>query len=266
VNDKLIEFQDVTLGYRHKPVLERLNFSIQRGEFFGIVGANGSGKTTILRALLGILKPMRGTISGYVDAGADDLPQGGWVDLSASVGLLRFGYVPQRDSIDEIFPLTARDIVLMGRYGALGPMQRPSAHDRRLAEEKLAQVGLTELATKRYSELSGGQKQRVLIARALAADAKVLAFDEPTNGMDLEGEHAILDLIARLREDSHVTVLFVSHMLNLIANTADRLLLLHEGAVRLGSVEEIFSPEVLREVYGVDVVVDHVGDKRVILP
>jgi ABC-type Mn2+/Zn2+ transport system ATPase subunit len=266
VSDKLIEFQDVTLGYRRKPVLERLNFSIQRGEFFGIVGANGSGKTTILRALLGILKPMCGTISGYVDAGAGDLPEGGWVDLSASVGLMRFGYVPQRDSIDEIFPLSARDIVLMGRYGALGPMQRPDAHDRRLADDKLAQVGLAEMAGKRYSELSGGQKQRVLIAHALAAEAQVLVFDEPTNGMDLEGEQAILDLIARLRADSRVTVLFVSHMLNLIANAADRLLLLHEGTVRLGCVEEILTPEVLREVYGVEVVVDHVGNKRVIVP
>jgi iron complex transport system ATP-binding protein len=145
-------------------------------------------------------------------------------------------------------------------------MQRPDAHDRRLADDKLAQVGLAELAGKRYSELSGGQKQRVLIARALAAEAQVLVFDEPTNGMDLEGEQAILDLIARLRADSRVTVLFVSHMLNLIANAADRLLLLHEGTVRLGSVEEIFSPAVLREVYGVEVVVDHVGNKRVIVP
>ena len=262
----LIEFQDVTLGYRRKPVLERLNFSIYRGEFFGIVGANGSGKTTLLRALLGILKPMRGTISGQVDAGQADLPEGGWVDLSASGGLMRFGYVPQRDSIDEIFPLTAREIVLMGRYGTLGPLQRPGARDRQLAQEKLAQVGLGDRAGKRYSELSGGQKQRVLIARALAAEAKVLAFDEPTNGMDLEGEHAILDLIAQLRADSDVTVLFVSHMLNLIANAADRLMLLHEGAVRCGTVSEILTPQVLREVYGVEVVVDQVGVKRVIVP
>jgi len=262
----LIEFKDVTLGYRRKTVLEQLNFSIYRGEFFGIVGANGSGKTTLLRALLGILKPMHGTISGHVDAGDSDLPEGGWVDLSSSVGMMRFGYVPQRDSIDEIFPLTARDIVLMGRYGALGPLQRPGDRDRRLAGEKLAEVGLGDMAGKRYSELSGGQKQRVLIARALAAEAKVLAFDEPTNGMDLEGEHAILDLIAQLRADSRVTVLFVSHMLNLIANAADRLMLLHDGAVRIGRVDEILTAQVLREIYNVDVIVDQVGNKRVIVP
>lgn len=266
MNDDLIQFQDVTLGYRRQVVLERLNFTIRRGEFFGIVGANGSGKTTLLRALLGILKPMRGTISGFVDAGAPDLPEGGWVDLASRPGLMRFGYVPQRDAIDEIFPLTAREIVLMGRYGALGPLQWPGVRDRQLVEEKLQQVGLGELAGRRYRELSGGQKQRVLIARALAAEATALAFDEPTNGMDLEGERAILDLIARLRRDSGVTVLFVSHMLNLIANAADRLMLLHEGAVRIGAVSEILTPEVLREVYGVEVTVDRVGDKRVIVP
>jgi ABC-type cobalamin/Fe3+-siderophores transport system ATPase subunit len=264
---ELIHFQDVTLGYRRKVVLERLNFSIHPGEFFGIVGANGSGKTTILRALLGILKPMRGQIVANVAAGEGSaMPEGGRVDLSVSPGAMRFGYVPQRDSIDEIFPLTAGEIVLMGRYGALGPLSWPSAHDRAIAQEKLEQVGIGDLARKRYRELSGGQKQRVLIARALAAEAKVLAFDEPTNGMDLEGEQAIMELILRLQRDSRVTVLFVSHMLNLIANAAERLMLLHEGQVRIGRVEEIFTPEVLREVYGVDVVVDHVGTKRVIVP
>lgn len=265
---ELIQFQDVTLGYRRKVVLANLNFSIYEGEFFGIVGANGSGKTTILRALLGILKPMNGEIIANVapsDAGALTT-DGGRVDLSSSAGAIRFGYVPQRDSIDEIFPLRACDIVLMGRYGVLGPLQWPKAHDHKIAEQKLAQVGIGDLAHRRYSELSGGQKQRVLIARALATEARVLAFDEPTNGMDLEGERAIMELIAKLRAESGVTVLFVSHMLNLIANAADRLMLLHEGQMRIGSVEEIFTPQVLREVYGLDVVVDHVGTKRVIVP
>jgi ABC-type cobalamin/Fe3+-siderophores transport system ATPase subunit len=262
----VIQFQNVTLGYHRRAVLTGLNFSIVEGEFFGIVGANGSGKTTILRALLGILKPMGGVIIGEAQAGAAGLPEGGRVDLTDTPGALRFGYVPQRDSIDEIFPLTARDIVVMGRYGVLGPLQWPGPRDRQLAELKLAQVGIGDLAGKRYSDLSGGQKQRVLIARALAAEPQVLVFDEPTTGMDLEGERAILDLIERLRGDSRVTVVFVSHMLNVIANAAQRLMLLHEGQVRIGRVEEILTPQVLREVYGVDAIVDQVGNKRVIVP
>src|SRR5207249_783232 len=129
-------FHNVTLGYRRKVVLSNLNFSIHEGEFFGIVGANGSGKTTIFRALLGILKPMQGQIISHVPS-------------NGKKGDLRFGYVPQRDFIDEVFPLTAGDIVLMGRYGVLGPLQWPKASDRLLAEQKLAQVGIGELAGKR---------------------------------------------------------------------------------------------------------------------
>jgi ABC-type cobalamin/Fe3+-siderophores transport system ATPase subunit len=266
--NELIQFQNVTLGYRRKVVLANLNFSIFKGEFFGIVGANGSGKTTILRALLGILKPLAGQIVADVAPGEAGslMAEGGRVDLSSMAGAVRFGYVPQRDSIDEIFPLRARDIVLMGRYGVLGPLEWPKTHDHELVDQKLEQAGIANLADRRYSELSGGQKQRVLIARALAAEAQVLAFDEPTTGMDLEGEQAIMQLIRSLRADSGVTVMFVSHMLNLIANAADRLMLLHEGQVRIGRVEEILTPQVLREVYGLDVIVDHVGTKRVIVP
>lgn len=246
---ELIQFRDVTLGYRRKAVLANLNFSIYEGEFFGIVGANGSGKTTILRALLGALKPMKGQIIANIAPGA-----------------ARFGYVPQRGSINEIFPLRAYDIVLMGRYGALGPLERPKLHDREIVRQKLARVGMTDLARQSYSELSDGQKQRVLIARALAAETRVLALDEPTNGMDLEGERTIMNLIASLRAESGITVVFVSHMLNSIVNAANRLMLLHEGQTRIGSVEETLTPQVLREVYGLDVVVDHIGIKRVIVP
>jgi ABC-type Mn2+/Zn2+ transport system ATPase subunit len=255
----LIELEGVTLGYGRRKVLSSLSFSIRQGEFFGIVGANGSGKTTLLRAILGILPPLQGRILFHALQQKDH-------PTNSQPAATRFGYVPQRELIDDIFPLTALEITLMGRYGALGPLQRPSSRDRSAAAQRLDQVGLGDLAHKQFRELSGGQKQRVLIARALTAEAQVLAFDEPTNGMDLEGEQAILDLIRRLQQESRLTVLFVSHMLNLIANSADRLLLLHEGRVRLGDVDEILSAEVLQELYGVAVVVQRVGSKRVIVP
>ena len=243
----LIAFRDVTLGYRRHVVLEGLSFSIGRGEFFGIVGANGSGKTTILRAMLGIIAPRRGTIE--FDGGAR----------------LRFGYVPQKAHIDELFPLTAREIVLMGRYGLLRPGRRPSDADRLVAERQLEHVGIGALAGKRFRDMSGGQKQRTLFARALAAEARVLLMDEPTEGMDLEGQHAILELIATLRAESGVTVVYVTHRLNELADSAERLLLLHDGEVRVGSTEALLTPAVLRELYGVEARVELVAGKRVIV-
>jgi ABC-type Mn2+/Zn2+ transport system ATPase subunit len=244
----LIEFQNVTLGYRNHVVLEGLDFAIGEGEFFGIVGANGSGKTTMLRAMLGIISPRKGRIAF---AGGEER--------------LRFGYVPQRAHIDEMFPFTAREIVLMGRYGLLPPGRRPTDNDRRIAERQLEHVGIGALAGKRFRDMSGGQKQRTLFARALAAEARVLLMDEPTEGMDLEGQQAILELIGRLRAESGVSIVYVTHRLNELADSAQRLLLLHHGQVRVGPVEELLTPAVLRQMYGVEALVEIVAGKRVII-
>jgi ABC-type Mn2+/Zn2+ transport system ATPase subunit len=243
----LLEFQNVTLAYGRKVVLHDLNFVVEAGEFFGIVGANGSGKTTILRALLGILRPKRGQIVAH-------LP-----------GTLRFGYVPQRGFLDELYPLTGQDIVMMGRYAGLGPWGWPGPRDRQVVQESLEHVGAVDLAKKPFRAMSGGQKQRMLIARALASEARMLVLDEPTDGMDLEGQHGILDLITRLRRESGVTVVYVTHRLNELSSVAQRLLLLHEGQVRVGPAAEMLTGEVLREVYGVPVRVEQIDGKRVIL-
>ena len=244
----LIEFDGVTLGYRGHVVLRDLRFSIGEGEFFGVVGANGSGKTTMLRAMLGILAPLSGRI--LYDGAAERI---------------RFGYVPQRAHIDEMFPLTAREIVLMGRYGLLGPGRRPSADDRRTAERQLEHVGLGGMADKRFRDMSGGQKQRTLFARALVAEARILLMDEPTEGMDIEGQQAILELIAQLRAETGVSVVYVTHRFNELADSADRLLLLHEGSVRVGPVDELLTPAVLREMYNVEAHVERVAGKRVVV-
>jgi ABC-type Mn2+/Zn2+ transport system ATPase subunit len=244
----LIEFRGVTLGYRRSVVLADLSFAVQAGDLFGIVGANGSGKTTILRAMLGVIEPRTGRI---LFDGADER--------------IRFGYVPQRAVIDEMFPLTAREIVIMGRYALLPPGKRPGPEDRRIAEKQLEHVGIGALADKRFRDMSGGQKQRTLFARALAAEAKVLLMDEPTDGMDLEGQQAILDLIRDLRAESGVTVVYVTHRLNELADSADRLMLLHDGKVRVGPVAELLTPAVLREMYGIEARVEHVAGKRVIV-
>jgi ABC-type Mn2+/Zn2+ transport system ATPase subunit len=263
----LIEFQDVVLGYGRKVVLRDLNFTINSSEFFGIVGANGSGKTTILRALLGILKPLSGQIIGRIPAGLGDavLPEGARVDLAETPGAIRFGYVPQRGFLDELYPLTGRDIVMMGRYAELGPLRWPGAQDRQVVEECVKHVGGTTLAGMQFRAMSGGQKQRMLIARALASESQILVLDEPTDGMDLEGQRGILELIRQLQAESGITIVYVTHRLNEMANVAQRLLLLHEGTVRIGPVSEMMTSEVLHQVYGVPVRVEQIDGKRVIL-
>src|ERR1041385_3074648 len=173
---KLIEFNHTDLGYGRNVVLRDIHFDIEQGDFLGIVGPNGAGKTTLLKAILGLLKPLSGQVS--VDAGG-----------------LRIGYVPQRESVDTLFPLTVMDIVLMGRYSRLGPFSRPGKMDHDLAMKALEHVGITNLAHRSYPNLSGGQKQRALIARALVGDPNLLILDEPTNGMDLVSERAIMELV-----------------------------------------------------------------------
>jgi ABC-type Mn2+/Zn2+ transport system ATPase subunit len=214
------------------------------------VGPNGSGKSTIVKALLGALKPQAGRIV-YERVLHEEL---------------RFGYVPQRGTLDEFFPLSVGVIVRMGRYKAAGPFHRLDDEDRRAVSEALAAVGITQLTDRRYAELSGGQRQRTLIARALAAGANCLVLDEPTNGMDLGSEQAILELIGRLHDEGGLTVVFVSHLLNEVANTVERLALIDQGRFDHGPVDEILTDARLSALYQTPVHVERVKGVVVIMP
>lgn len=243
----LIELRSVTLGYE-APILSEIEFTINAGDFLGIVGPNGVGKTTLLKAILRVVRPLKGEIA-YMDGGQ----------------VIRFGYVPQRQAVDELFPLTALDTVLMGRYRRIGFFRAPGAADRRHALECLAHVGLEGLAERAYRELSGGQKQRVLLARALACEPTVLVLDEPTTDMDLPSERGIMDLVEQLAREAHLTVLIVSHLLHVVVNRATRLAFVGDGSVRVQPIEEALTPENLSALYGVPVSVGNVGGKRFVL-
>jgi ABC-type Mn2+/Zn2+ transport system ATPase subunit len=241
----LVRFDHATLGYGRRVVLSDLTFEIPEGDFLGLVGPNGAGKTTILRAILGTLKPMSGSVT--VQPG------------------LRFGYVPQRDSVDYGFPLKVIDVVLMGRYDRIGLGRRPSETDCELAREALAHVGIAHLAEQHLNALSGGQKQRTLIARALVGKPTILALDEPTNGMDLVSTTQILSLVRELHERDKITVLMVSHALNEVANYVNRIALTMEGAFRIGSVDEIVTERTLTSMYGIPVEVDEIHGHRIVV-
>ena len=241
----LVRFDRATLGYGRRVVLSDLTFEIPHGDFLGLVGPNGAGKTTILRAILGTLAPIGGSVQ--VRDG------------------LRFGYVPQRDSVDYGFPLTVLDVVLMGRYDRIGLGRRPTASDRALSMRALTHVGIAHLAEQQLSALSGGQKQRTLIARALVGEPNILVLDEPTNGMDLVSSTQILSLVRDLHERDGMTVLMVSHALNEVANYVNRIALTMEGAFRIGSVDEILNEQTLTTMYGIPVEVDRIHDHRIVV-
>ena len=241
----LVHFSHATLGYGRRVVLSDLTFDIPPGDFLGLVGPNGAGKTTILRAILGTLRPMAGTVT---------LAPG-----------LRFGYVPQRDSVDYGFPLKVIDVVMMGRYDRIGIGRRPTQQDREQARDALAHVGILDLAEHHLAALSGGQKQRTLIARALVGEPNILVLDEPTNGMDLVSTTQILSLVRELHERDHMTVLMVSHALNEVANYVDRIALVLEGSFRLGTVDEVMNEHVLSGMYGIPVEVDRFNGHRIVV-
>jgi ABC-type Mn2+/Zn2+ transport system ATPase subunit len=258
-----VTFDNVTLGYRRHVVLSGLSFAIRKGEFFGIVGANGSGKTTILRVLLGLLPPMSGKV--IYELSEQDGTGDQRIEQHAGAVPMRFGYVPQRQTLDDAFPLSTREVVLMGRYGLLGLMQPPGAHDHEMVERAMELTGIGDAGDKPFRDLSGGQRQRALIARAVTSEARVLVLDEPTDGMDIEGQRGIMELISRLQRESGVTIIYVTHRLNELSNSAQRLLLLHGGHYRLGTCEQILTGEVLSAVYGIAVRVETIAGKRMVI-
>ncbi|MEP6756900.1 MAG: ABC transporter ATP-binding protein [Chthonomonadales bacterium] len=245
--EALIEFTNVDLGYGSRKVLTNINLRVGFGDFLGIVGPNGAGKTTMLKAILGLLKPLAG-------------------DVRTTSEGLRIGYVPQRDSVDSLFPLTVMDIVLMGRYRGLSAIGRPTRADKDAAAQAIGHVGITDLANRPYPNLSGGQKQRALIARALVGKPNLLILDEPTNGMDLASERAIMELVRHLHDSDGITVLMVSHLLNTVVNYSQRIAIVGDGIIREGEITEMITSEALSSLYSLPIQVLEIDGRRVILP
>ena len=208
------------MGYEGKPVLAGLTFELPRERFTAVVGENGSGKTTLLKTLAGILPPV-----------------GGSVEMSGANGALPvLGYVPQRDSLDPLWPLSAFEVALMGTYGRLGAGRVAGAAEYQLVRECLAQAGATDLERKAFSGLSGGQKQRVLIARALATQPDILLLDEPTAGIDPETTVAVMEMLSRLHREQQLTLLMVNHDLPLARKHATDVLRVADGKVSFETV------------------------------
>lgn len=241
----MIELQNLSLSYGRQEVVGNLSLTIARGDFLGLVGPNGAGKTTILRTILGLMKIGRGKVMRERS--------------------IRFGYCSQRQSIDETFPFTVWEIVMMGRTSLLGPLIKPKQADREKVVDYLKIAGIEDLSERRFAELSGGQKQRTLIARALAAEPGCLILDEPTTDLDIKGSREIMDLLKDLHQNSRLTIILASHELDKILNYAHHFLFLSQEQKPTYVSREDLDGLLLSQIFGLDLKLNKVGDQMVIL-
>lgn len=244
-NNVVIRFSNATIAYQRRTALTDINLEIYQGEFLGIIGPNGSGKTTLLKSILGLVRPSRGTVQIF-DCACHKL---------RCHHKARIGYIPQKGHIDYNFPVTVRETVMMGRYSSLGLFRRPSHADREMVKSALEKVEMDVYTDAPFGHLSGGQQQRVLIARALVQQPEVLLMDEPTTGIDTPTQYSMLKLISNLQKNLKLTVLLVTHDINMITPYADRMALIHTQLYAIGTPAEVLNEKVLSDVYGKQVVV-----------
>ncbi len=247
--EKAIEIRDLSVAYNRRPALEDITLSIPKGAMVGIVGPNGGGKSTLVKAMLGLVPRLRGEVEVL----------GRPVDRRAR---RLVGYVPQREDVDWNFPVSAFDVVIMGRVPSMKLLRRPTHRDKELAWEALRTVGMEKFADTRIGEFSGGQQQRIFLARALAQEAEVLLLDEPVSGVDAPSQHEIFDLLRKL-QGTGKTVVVTTHDLSCVAERFDLALLLNRRIVALGRPEEVFTPELLNETYQSHLMILKVGDRTV---
>ena len=234
-NELPIEIHDMTIAYHKKPVLWDVDLQLPEGKLVGIIGPNGAGKSTMIKAVMGLIPKASGWVKIYGKPYEEQRQL--------------IGYVPQRESVDWDFPISALEVVLMGRYGRVGWIRRPGKEDRRIAEEALEKVGMGEFRDRQISQLSGGQQQRIFLARALAQDARIYLMDEPFAGVDAATERAIIDILIEPRRQER-TILVVHHDLQTVTQYFDWVLMLNMRVVASGPTEEVYTDENLQRTYG----------------
>jgi len=227
--------RDLSVAYGNKPALWSVDYDAPERGLIAVVGPNGAGKSTFIKACLGLVPTLSGTVTVF----------------GAPVARQRrlIGYVPQRSSVDWDFPVTALEVVAMGRYGHIGWIRRVDRRHREAALACLDKVGMADLAHRQIGQLSGGQQQRVFLARALAQEARVYFMDEPFAGVDAATEHAILEVLRTLDREGR-TVICVHHDLQTVADYFQHVLLLNIRKIADGPVAAVLTEEAIRQTYG----------------
>lgn len=233
-----LSVRGVTVAYPNGTrALDDVTFELEGGTICGLVGVNGSGKSTLFKSIMGFLRPERGEIR------VAGLP------VAQALRRKLIAYVPQSEEVDWSFPVLVEDVVMMGRYGHMGFLRRPSADDRRKVDVALERVGLSALRHRQIGELSGGQKKRAFLARAIAQEGHLILLDEPFTGVDVKTEGAIIGLLQEMRSEGAL-MLVSTHNLGSVPEFCDRVVLLLRSVVAAGPTAEAFTHENLQRAFG----------------
>ncbi|MDP2920624.1 MAG: metal ABC transporter ATP-binding protein [Dehalococcoidia bacterium] len=243
--DAVIKIENAVVVYRDSVALNGVSLKVDPGEFVGIIGPNGAGKTTLLTIVNGFTRLAGGqawvlgqTVNGHNRH-----------ELRKQVG-----YVAQVENTDPRVPVNVREVVMMGRYGRLGLFHRPGASDRTVVDEALEMVGMSHLANRPIGQLSGGEQQRVGIARCLAQEPRIFLLDEPTASLDWKARADILELVKRIHDLRYLTTLFVTHDLDALPHTCDRVVLMKNGhIIGDGAPDKLINTETLSRLYDLPV-------------
>lgn len=251
----MLKSNQLSFSYGKKNVLKAIDASFESGKVYGILGPNGSGKTTWLRLVGGILTPEKGNIT-VMDRRLDS--------LSGKERAKKIAFVPQMFHISYSF--SVRDIIMMGRHPHIGRMDTASTEDFEKVQTAITETNLEELADRLVNQLSGGEIQRVLIARALAQDTPIILLDEPVSHLDIHFQQEIIGLLKRIAKEQNKVIITVLHDMNIALNHCDYVFLIKEGEiVEKGSPSRVISQDNLKKVYGVDVSIEHIKDKSTLV-
>ncbi len=229
-----LDVKNVSVSYGSRKAIDNISFSINHGERVAVIGPNGAGKSTLLKALIGLIVPESGQIFIHGQ------PLGHHFDCVA--------FIPQREEVDWMFPVTVGDVVRMGRYNSSRRFKRNSKEDDDIVMEAMVQMDIPELANRPIGDLSGGQQQRAFIARALAQKPHVMLMDEPFNGVDISTQEIIWDLLDKLTHDG-VTIMIATHDLNLASEKFGNVMLINKKMIALGEPSKVFTRDNLALAY-----------------
>jgi ABC-type cobalamin/Fe3+-siderophores transport system ATPase subunit len=241
----VINIENAVVSYREDVALRGVSLKVESGEFVGIIGPNGAGKTTLLTIVNGLGRLLSGKVWVL----------GSYLNNSNTHSLRKkVGYVAQVENIDPRMPMHVREVVMIGRYGVLGLLRKPGKHDWQIVDEMLELVGMTHLAQRPIGHLSGGEQQRVSIARCLAQEPVLFLLDEPTASLDWKAQTEILELVKQIHNERHLTTLFVTHDLDAMPHTCDRVVLMKDGLIiGDGTPDKLISTESLSLLFNMPV-------------
>jgi zinc/manganese transport system ATP-binding protein len=249
--DMVLSVENISIKFDNRYVLNNVSFKINSGEFVGLIGSNGAGKSVLLKVILGLLTPDKGSVNMF--------------EKKNRKGNRLIGYVPQKIFLDSNIPLSGRDLVALGVDGHKFGIPLPSKEKKKRVEEILKAVDAEGFADSPVGKLSGGEQQRLFIAQALLTNPKLLLLDEPLSNLDIKSAYEVVQLISRIARERKVAVILVAHDMNPLLGIMNKVLYLAEGKAVMGKPDEIFKDDVLSNLYGYPVQVLHLNGRIMIV-